>query len=94
MATRADVVASFDVLAAKPYYRSIGYTADGDTGDGDEPVVLTLSKQDAARAVVSLMTIAVEFDKEGIYDGAVESLVVATVIGDQALTEITETAEA
>lgn len=94
MATRADVATSYKVLAAKPYFGNLGWIADGDTWDGDEPVILTLSKRDAARAVVSLMTTAVEFDKESIPDGAIDSLVLATVIGDQAFTEITETSEA
>lgn len=90
MAVHQEVVDAATALEERPYMglRGVGGYADGDHPDGQTTIPLLLTKQEAAQVVISLMTMAVEFDKGGIPEGAVDALDLAGRVGDQAFTEV------
>lgn len=90
MAIHQEVVDAASVLDARPYMDEsvVASYADGHYPDGQTTVPLLLTKQEAAQVIISLMTMAVEFDKGGVPEGAVDALDLAGRVGDQAFTEV------
>jgi len=90
MAIHQEVVDAASALETRPYMHEsvVASYADGRYPDGQTTILLLLTKQEAAQVVISLMTMAVEFDKGGIPEAAVEALATAGRVGDQAFTEV------